>query len=415
MKEKYFFAYQNPENIPIREQASKQTKGQAIIYENKFDVRHYNFLEATPDLSPCLLIDLQLFANDDTGEKTEKATPRRREEARKKGQVFKSTDLNSAVILLAGSLAVYFSFPYVLESIKEFTALYILERTLTDFTNDYIYYMLIEVCIILAKVLFPIFLVNFVVALMISYLQVGFVFSTEVLTPKMERINPIEGFKRIFSKRALMELFKSVFKVVVTSYIVYSVMKKNFYIFPRFVDMELIATIKVMSSVVLEMALKVGIVFIIIGIIDFIFQWYEHEKSLKMSKYDIKQEYKQVEGDPLVKSRQRRIQREVAMQRMMTEVPKADVVITNPTHFAVAIKYEASSMQAPFVVAKGQDFMALKIKEVATQHKVIIVENPLLARTLYYGIEIGGQIPEELYQAVAEVLAFVYKQKKIAL
>ncbi|MDD3024196.1 MAG: flagellar biosynthesis protein FlhB [Syntrophomonadaceae bacterium] len=415
MKEKYFFAYQNPENIPIREQASKQTKGQAIIYENKFDVRHYNFLEATPDLSPCLLIDLQLFANDDTGEKTEKATPRRREEARKKGQVFKSTDLNSAVILLAGSLAVYFSFPYMLESIKEFTALYILERTLTDFTNDYIYYMLIEVCIILAKVLLPIFLVNFMVALMISYLQVGSVFSTEVLTPKMERINPIEGFKRIFSKRALMELFKSVFKVVVTSYIVYSVMKKNFYIFPRFVDMELIATIKVMSSVVLEMALKVGIVFIIIGIIDFIFQWYEHEKSLKMSKYDIKQEYKQVEGDPLVKSRQRRIQREVAMQRMMTEVPKADVVITNPTHFAVAIKYEASSMQAPFVVAKGQDFMALKIKEVATQHKVIIVENPLLARTLYYGIEIGGQIPEELYQAVAEVLAFVYKQKKIAL
>lgn len=362
-----------------------------------------------------LNIDLQLFADDDTGEKTEKATPRRREEARKKGNVFKSTDLNSAVIVLAGSLAIYFTFPNMLESIKEFTSLYILDRTLTDFSNDYIIYMLIEVCIVLAKVLFPVFLVTFVVALMIGYLQVGFIFSGEVLTPQLSRINPIEGFKRIFSKRALMELIKSLLKVIVTGYIVYSVMRKHFYIFPRFIDMELVATIKIMSSIVLEMALKVGIVFIIIGIIDYIFQWYEYEKSLKMSKYDIKQEYKQVEGDPLVKSRQRRIQREVAMQRMMAEVPKADVVITNPTHFAVVLKYEAAEMQAPVLVAKGQDFMALKIKEVASRHKVIIVENPLLARTLYYSLEIGDAVPEELYQAVAEVLAFVYKQKKVAL
>lgn len=397
-------SHQYEEDIPLKVTANTN--------ENNGGVRSLYPLPLTP--YP-LHINLQLFADGDTGEKTEKATPRRREEARKKGQIFKSTDLNSAVIVLAGSLVLYFSFPYMFESIKNFTSLYILDRTLTDFSNEYVYYMLIEVFIVLAKVLFPVFLVNFITALMISYLQVGFIFSGEVLTPKLERINPIEGFKRIFSKRALEELLKSLLKVIVTSYIVYSVMRKHFYIFPRFVDMELIATIKAMSSIVLEMALKVGIVFIIIGILDYIFQWYEYEKSLKMSKYDIKQEYKQVEGDPLVKSRQRRIQREVAMQRMMAEVPKADVVITNPTHFAVALKYEAAEMQAPQVVAKGQDFIALKIKEVAKKHKVIIVENPLLARTLYYSLEIGDVVPEELYQAVAEVLAFVYKQKKMAL
>lgn len=358
------------------------------------------------------LIDLQLFADDGMGEKTEKATPRRREEARKKGQVFKSTDLNSAVILIAGSVACFAVFPYLIDNLKSFTALYLLVRTQQDFSNDYIYLMLVEVIIIMAKMIFPIFLTTFVVALLVTYLQVGFVFSGESLTPKLERINPVEGFKRIFSKRALVELCKSLLKVIVTAYIVYTVMRKHYVLFPRFIDMELVASLQLLSSIVFEMALKVGLVFIIIGVIDYIFQWYEHEKSLKMSKYEIKQEYKQSEGDPQLKSRQRRIQRDIAMQRMMAEVPKADVVITNPTHFAVVLKYEAAEMEAPVVVARGKDFMALKIKETALKHGVEIVENPVLARTLYYHTDIGDLVPEEFYQAVAEVLAFVYKQKK---
>ncbi|MDD4627359.1 MAG: flagellar biosynthesis protein FlhB [Syntrophomonas sp.] len=357
-------------------------------------------------------IDLQLFADDGMGEKTEKATPRRREEARKKGQVFKSTDLNSAIILIAGSVASFVALPYMIENLQAFTALYILERTQQDFSNDYVYLLLLEGLFVMGKMIFPIFAATFTTALLITYLQVGFVFSGESLTPKLERLNPVEGFKRIFSKRALVELLKSLLKVIVTGYIVYSVMSKHFFLFPRFVDMELIACLQALSSIVFEMAMKVGLVFINIGIIDYIFQWYEHEKSLKMSKHEIKQEYKQTEGDPQLKSRQRRIQREIAMQRMMAEVPKADVVITNPTHFAVVLKYEASKMEAPVLVAKGKDFMALKIKEVAKIHEVVIVENPLLARTLYYNAEIGDPVPEELYQAVAEVLAFVYKQKK---
>ncbi|MGI5921892.1 MAG: flagellar biosynthesis protein FlhB [Syntrophomonadaceae bacterium] len=359
------------------------------------------------------LVNLQLFADEDSGEKTEKATPRRREEAKKKGQVFKSTDLNSAVILLAGCSALFISFPYMLNQVEEFTAMYLLNRTLEDFNNQYAYFLLLEVLLLLAKMLLPVFGATVIAALLISYLQVGFVFSTETLLPKLDRLNPIEGFKRVFSKRAMVELAKSLSKVAVTGYIVYTVIRKYAFVFPRFVDMDLPATIKDLATIIMEMAVKVGIAFLVIGLLDYIYQWYEYEKSLKMSKYDIKQEYKQIEGDPQIKSRQRQIQREMAMRRMMAEVPKADVIITNPTHFAVALKYDAASMAAPVIIAKGKDFIAQKIREVAEENRIIIVENAPLARTLYHTLEIGDIVPEELYQAVAEVLAFVYKQKKI--
>lgn len=361
------------------------------------------------------LINLQLFADDGTGEKTEKATPRRREEARKKGQVFKSADLNSAIILIVGATAVFLTFPYMASSIQQFTQMYILDRTLVDFDNAYASFMLGEVIILMAKLVWPVLTATFITALLLTYLQVGFVFSSEAIAPKLERINPLEGFKRIFSKRALVELAKSVAKIGITGYIVYTIIKKNIYIIPRFVDMEMTAAMVTLGSILLEMALKVGVVFTIIGILDYIYQRYEHEKSLMMSKTDIKQEYKQTEGDPLIKSRQRQIQREASMRRMMTEVPRADVIITNPTHFAVALKYEPALMDAPRVVAKGQDFMAKRIREIARENDVIIVENPHLARTLFYSLEIGDAVPEELFHAVAEVLAFVYKQKKIVL
>ncbi|HEX3011067.1 MAG TPA: flagellar biosynthesis protein FlhB [Syntrophomonadaceae bacterium] len=361
------------------------------------------------------LINLQLFAEDDgSGEKTEAATPRRREEARKKGQVFKSVDLNSAVILLVGMAAIFASFSYMTGQLKAFTALYLLDRTTGDFDNQYACMVLGETILLTGKMLLPILGSTFMAALLITYFQVGFVFSGEALVPKLERLNPIEGFKRIFSRRALVELIKSLLKVIVTGFIVYSVIRKNFYIFPSFMDMDLGPAFSAVGNMILEMAIKVGIVYIVIGIVDYLYQWYEYEKSLKMSKYDVKQEYKQIEGDPQVKSRQRQIQREVAMRRMMSEVPKADVVITNPTHFAVALKYDSASMKAPQVVAKGQDFIAQKIREVAREHQVTIIENPPLARLLYKSVEIGDVIPEDLYQAVAEVLAFVYKQKKVS-
>lgn len=361
-------------------------------------------------------INLQLFADDQgSGERTEPATPRRREEARRKGQVFKSSDLNAAVVLAAGAVATFATLPNMIQTLRDFTVTYLLNRGLYEFSPEYVQLLFSEVMLVLARLCLPILGATFLAALLVNFLQVGVVFSAEPLTPKLERINPLAGFKRVFSKRALVELSKSLAKVIITGWIIYSTIKGQFHLFPRFVDMEAAATVKVLSSMVFELALKVGLVFLIIGILDYFYQWYEHEQSLKMSKYDIKQEYKQSEGDPHQKARQKQIQREFAMRRMMAEVPKADVVITNPTHFAVVLKYEVDIMQAPMVVAKGQGLVAQKIKEIASAHEVMTVENPILARTLYYTVEIGALIPEEMYQAVAEILAFVYRYKKMAL
>ncbi|HCF50222.1 MAG TPA: flagellar biosynthesis protein FlhB [Syntrophomonas sp.] len=360
--------------------------------------------------------NLQLFAEDQgSGERTEPATPKKREEARQKGQVFKSSDLNAAVILAVGTVVTFATLPHMVSTLQHFTATYLLDRGWYEFTPEYARFLLGEVVLVLARLCLPIMGATFLAALLVSYMQVGFVFSAEPLSPKPDRINPLSGFKRIFSKRALVEFGKSMAKVVIVGWIVYTTIKTQFDLFPRFVDMDPLAIVKMLSNMIFELALKVGLVLIIIGVMDYFYQWYEYEQSLKMSKYDIRQEYKQSEGDPQLKARQKQIQREYAMRRMMAEVPKADVVITNPTHFAVVLKYEVDVMQAPMVVAKGQDFVAQKIKEIAQEHQVVMVENPPLARTLYYSVEIGALVPEEMYQAVAEVLAFVYRHKKLAL
>lgn len=356
-----------------------------------------------------LRLDLQLFA----GEKTEKATPRRRQEARKRGQVFRSVDLSSAVIILAGFASLYLTFPAMLKAFSQFAVRYLVDRPLSEFTLAFVHTMLIDAVLLMAKVVLPVCASVLVAGLVVNLLQVGFVFSGETLGIKLERINPVEGFKRIFSKRALVELVKSVLKVIITGYVVYSVVRKNIHIFPGFIDMDLYYMIKVLLSIIMEMAMKVGVCLLILGILDYLYQWWEYERSLMMSKQEVKEEYKEIEGDPEIKAKQKQRQREMAMRRMMAEVPRADVVITNPTHFAVALKYEAERMSAPVVVAKGQDFLALRIKEIAQKNKVAVVENPELAKTLYYVVDIGEVIPPELYQAVAEVLAFVYRQRKV--
>jgi len=359
-------------------------------------------------------IDLQLFADEGTGEKTEKATPRRREEARKKGQTFKSVDLSSAIILIVGSVGFYLSFAFMVKELAKFTSFYLLERSNLVFNAEFVRVMFLEVLLIMAKVSLPVIISVFIAALLINYLQVGFLFSPEALSFNFERLNPVTGFKQKFSKRALVELIKSLLKVIITSYIVFDILKKDLHILPAYIDMSLKEMFINLGQIFLEITLKVGGAFIIIGLLDYLYQWFEYENSLKMSKYDVKQEYKQTEGDPHIKSRQKQIQRSFAMKRMMAEVPHADVVITNPTHFAVALKYEPEKMEAPMVVAKGQDFIAQKIREVALANGVIVTENPPLARALFHTVEINQIIPAELFQAVAEVLAFVYKQKRMA-
>ncbi|MGE5417132.1 MAG: flagellar biosynthesis protein FlhB [Acidobacteriota bacterium] len=355
-----------------------------------------------------LFFDLQLFA----GEKTEQATPRRREEARRKGQTFRSVDLNSAVIIIATFGMLYFTFPSMLAEMHKFMAHYLVEGAGDVLTTAVAHAIFLDSITLLAKCTLPIAGAAMIAGIAVNLAQVGFIFSSETLEFKLERIDPIAGFGRIFSKRALVELVKSLSKVAIVGYVVYSVCQKYIIFFPAFMDMGIAQIGSSIATIIFEMAMKVALALLILGLADYFYQRWEYEEGLKMSKQEVKDEYKQMEGDPQIKGKQRQRQREISMRRMMSEVPKADVVITNPTHFAIALKYDSDNMSAPVVIAKGQDFMALKIKEIAKSHNIAVVENPELARAIYYVTEIGDVIPEDLYQAVAEVLAFVYRQKK---
>lgn len=250
------------------------------------------------------------------------------------------------------------------------------------------------------------------VCLLSNYMQIGFVLSLEPISPKLERINPMQGFKRIFSRRSLLELIKSVVKIIVVAYVVYTSINKYKNLFPLMLDMSLLDSLRLILSIVFEMGIKAAITLLIMSVFDYFYQWYEYETGLMMSKQDIKEEYKEVEGNPQIKSRIRQIQRQMARGRMMRDVEKADVVITNPTHYAVALAYDATLHSAPIVLAKGANKLAERIKEIATKEDVPIVENKALAQTLYKTVEVGDIIPESLYNAVAEILAFIYSLKE---
>lgn len=352
-----------------------------------------------------LKLDLQFFA----GEKTEKATPRKREDERKKGRVAKSQDVNTAIILLFAfiMLAVYGS------TMKEqLTNLY--QYTFTEYIhwdlNIHTTMILVrEIFFEILKVVAPVMLIAFIAAIIANVLQIGFLYTTEPLKFDLKRLDPIQGAKRIFSIRALIELLKSFFKIAFIGVITFSVIWK-------YKDEMLQVSLKnaenalsFFGKVTMIMAFAAIIALIILAVFDYAYQRFDYEKNLRMSKQEVKDEFKNVEGDPLIRSKMREKQRQIAMQRMMSEVPEADVIITNPTHYSVAIKYNEAVASAPIVVAKGIDEIALKIREVAKAHDITFVENKQLARSLYHEVEIGEVIPEKFYQAVAEVLAYVYR------
>lgn len=352
-----------------------------------------------------LKLDLQFFA----GEKTEQATPKKREDERNKGKVAKSQDINTAVLLLFSfiTLAVFGS-----SMKKEMITLY--EYTFTEYihwevTESTLMQLFLEVVISMAKIVSPIMIIAIVAALVANLTQIGFLFTTEPLKFDLKKIDPISGAKRIFSIRALVELLKSLFKIVFIAVITFTViwMYKDDMMMLSFKGTD--HAIAFFGQTTIIMGISATIALLFLSIFDYIYQRYDYEKNLRMSKQDIKDEHKNIEGDPLIKSKIKEQQREMAMRRMMSEVPAADVVITNPTHFAVAIKYDEEQSTAPYVVAKGIDHLALNIIKVAEAHDVITVENKKLARSLYASLEIGDMIPEEFYQAVAEVLAYVYR------
>ncbi len=354
--------------------------------------------------------DLQLFGGGG-GEKTELPTPKRKQEARKKGQVPHSKEINSAVVLLAAFFTLRFYGPTMFANLKDLFYLFYAEASHPDVAGS-LWVIVREVVYSFLIIILPLLVVVAITGVLVNVLQVGPIFSTESLSPKLSKLNPLEGFKRIFSKRTLVELVKSLLKISMIIYMLYTSIRDEYRLFPDLMLMDVPTAVSTLAMFIFTLAVKVAVMLLILAVFDLFFQRWQHTQDLKMSKKEIKDEYKQMEGDPQIKSKIREKQRQLAMGRMMQNVPGADVVITNPTHLAIALLFQNKKMSAPMVVAKGQDRTALRIKEIAKENDVPIVENKPLAQALYKTTELGQMIPTELYNAVAEVLAFVYRLKK---
>lgn len=364
-----------------------------------------------------LKYNLQFFAKEGPGgEKTEKPTAKKRSKAREEGQVAKSMEVNTAFILIFMFLGLKIFSPYMWGKIQEmFSTLYGLIPAYSNFLDaKYTNALLSQQFQGMILMMSPLFGIAMVVGLFVNFMQVGWHPSLKPLTPKLSKVNPINGVKRLFSLRTIIELLKTFGKAAVIIAIIYtSIAGEKESVFLLF-DMTIPQILEFVGNKAFDIGIKIGIFYLFIALGDYLFQRYEHEQNLKMTKQEVKEEHKTQEGNPEVKSKIRQKMREISMRRMMQNLPKADVIITNPTHFAIAIQYAAEISPAPIVIAKGADYLAARIRKKAVEEEIEIVENKPLARTLYYNVEIGEEIPPELYQSVAEVLAFVYslKQKK---
>ncbi len=338
--------------------------------------------------------------------KTEKATPRRRQKAREEGQVLKSQDVPIAISLLVVSLMLIFYLPFAFGKLRELLYYVLSQSAYLDLKP-----LLITSVYVFAFLILPVFLLLLTIGIFGNVIQFGFIFTFKPLIPKLSNVNPITGIQRIFSLKTLFETVKSSLKLAVAVAVGYFAVVHILSGFNSLSFIPLGEQIEFLAKASVLLFFTFGLLSVPIAGLDFLYRRWEYEENLKMSKQEVKEERKQQEGHPLIKSAIRRRQREIAMKRMMAEVPKADVVITNPTHYAVALKYERGKMHAPKVVAKGVDKVALKIKEIAFENDVPVEENPELARTLYESCEVGDYIPEEFYRVVAKILARIYRQK----
>lgn len=355
--------------------------------------------------------DLQRFADEE--ERTEPATPKRRQEAREKGQVAKSVDLGTALVLLASAGVLYFTGGWLVAGVRETMVAAFSGSWLSgDFTVSTVAQLFQNLTWRVALLVMPVSLAAAAVGLLAQLVQVGFLFTGYPLQPQLERINPLAGLRRIFSRRALVELLKALLKVLVIGGIAYRYLRGSFDFLPRLVSVAPAGAGIWMGQTAWRTTLAIGAALLVVGVLDYLYQRVEYERSLRMSRKQLLEELKQTEGDPLIRRRLRERQRQMASRRMMQAVPTADVVITNPTHLAVALKYDMATMEAPVVVAKGAGIIAQRIREVAEKHGVVVLQDRWLARALYEGVEIGQAIPEHLYQAVARVLAFVYRLRR---
>lgn len=362
--------------------------------------------------------DLQFFAKDGPGgEKTEVPTAKKLNDARKEGQVAKSKEIITALMLLALFVVIKFYIGNLGQQMIEcFSEFYDLFGKIIG-NSEYGMRMVDATGVVslglttVLNMIVPFIALAVVIAILGNALQQKWMVTTKPLQPKLSKISPISGLKRMFNVKQLFEVGKSVAMIAVMSYVIYTTVKDKLGVLYTFYNISLYEALEIVGDIIVDLGIKISAVFLVIGFVDLIYQRHKFKEDMKMTKQEVKDEFKNTEGDPQVKGQIRRRMQQVSRRRMMEALPQADVVITNPTHFAVALKYEANKGQAPIVIAKGADYLAFDIKAKAKEYGIEIVENKPLARILYNNVEIGAQIPPELYQAVAEVLAFVYSLK----
>ncbi len=353
------------------------------------------------------------MADDSYQEKTEPASEKKRQEARDKGHVARSVELNSAAVLLSGLLILYVGGAALAGGIAEVSRSVFAGAGLAVVSPEAVHSMFTQHLLRLAMLLGPMILGIMLTGLAVNAAQVGLHMSGEAIRPKFAKLNPVTGVRKLLmNRRSLMELLKGIVKVLIVGLIAYSGLKDAMLESPALVESDPHQILAFVAGAALSVSLRASLAYLVLASLDYAYQRFEYEKDLRMSKEEVKEETKTLEGDPLVKSRIRSIQRRIAYRRMMADVPEADVVVTNPTHYAVAVRYEADRMSAPRVVAKGANLVAMKIRELALEHGVPIVEDKPLAQALYRGVEVGEEIPEKLFQAVAQLLAYIYRMRQ---
>ena len=378
----------------------------------------YTACRADDESGLLIKYNLQFFAEDANGaEKSEEPTSKKLDDARKEGQVAKSQEVATAFSLMALFVILRVGYGFMGTNFQNlFSRIYNnipnVARTYDGYIPvDLLRSLLTNAILTMILISAPFFIIAFIIAFVSDLVQVGFKPTSKPLQPKLSKLNPISGMKKIFSARKIFELGKSILKLVVMAAVIYSFFSGRTESIYLLYDIPLKQAIGLMGSLIIDLGIRLAAAYLIIAAIDLIYQRRKFHKDMMMTKQEVKDEFKNSEGDPAVKGAQKRRMMEASRRRMMQQLPEADVVITNPTHFAVAIKYDADENDAPVVVAKGADYLAQKIKEIARENDVEIVENKPLARMLYTNVEVGELVPPELYKAVAEVLAYVYHLK----